>query len=365
MAEAPSTYRSYLQSLANSGNKEALGLLQVVGDDFRVNDTFQNKGTAVSGQGYSYDKGTINNLNSKYSGLFDANASPSINVANSRKGGSSTGGSSNAGQIAQYDQGIGNINSSIGRLDGELNAGYQNADTAYNSSVNKLLQAKADNEAGYKKNVDTTKQDYVGSKNTINVNTGNSLNALQRLLGSKGAGGSSAALISAPEAAARQGTLQRQGVGDTFGKNIQSLDTGWNNYVRDTEKEKQGYEDNRVNQRNQTLANVNNTRASLLQQLATLVGQKTSLQGRNATAASQGYLDEANNLLGQNAGLGVLRPVAQIAPSVYTPGTVADYTVNPNAAPTVNGQAPGSTDYASPFLQLLLGKKEQQNNLGA
>lgn len=364
-------FRAWLAA-NDTGAKQQGGSLSYVGNDGRIDPTKAGYGAVVVG-GTSYGQSTTDKsaaqkaIDRAYAQYQAANA-PAANSGGSVSSGGSTGGSSsnvsnNAAQIAQYDQGIGNLNSSLGRLDQDLYSGYLNADTGYNSNLNRLMQSKADNRQAYDKNVNATKQENVGAKNSINVNTGNSLNSIQRLLASKGAGGSSAATMAAPEAAARQGTLQRQGVNDTFAKNLQTAETGWNTYMRDAANEEKSYGDQRDNQKAQSLASVNQNRASLLQQLAQLVGNKTALQGGNATAASQGYLDQANNYLGEASRLGTLKPVAQVAPSVYNAPELSQYTVNPNAAPTINGQAPATTDYASPFLSLLLGRRDEQRQL--
>lgn len=276
-------------------------------------------------------------------------------------GGGAARAASNQAAIAQFDQGINNVNSALGRLTGQADIGNRNIDTGYNEGLNQLNQSKALQQQAYDQNVTTNRQDYVGNKNSINVNTGNSLNSLMRLLGSKGAGGSSAAGV-ASEAAARQGTLQRQGAGDAFGKNAQALDTNWNNYLNEFKGSVDGLGRQRDNQKNALQANIENTRANLLQQLAQLSGQRASAAGGNAVASAQPFLDQANTSLARVDTLGLQAPVYQVDPARYTAPELAQYTANPNAAPTVNGQAAGQSDYATPFLSLLLGNRREQAN---
>lgn len=267
--------------------------------------------------------------------------------------------------LAQYDQGIGNVQSGIDRLGNQLNIGNQNIDTGYNQALNQLLQAKANNEQQYHQSQQQTSQDYVGAKNTIGSNAGNSLNGLQRLLGSRGAGGSSTAMFSAPQAVAHEASLQRAGAGQTFGRNNQALDTNWNGYVTGVNNSQTDLGRQRDNNKNGLQAGIDTTRANLLQSLATLQGQKAAYSGGDAAAAAQPYLDQANSFLGQADQLGLQAPIFQVQPTTYNAPSLDSYSANPfhTAQSTGNGALDASV---TPYMSLLLGgqKNKQQPNFG-
>lgn len=258
--------------------------------------------------------------------------------------------------IAQYDQGIGNLNAAVGRLPGQLSSGNSTIDSSYTNAINQLLGAKNIANQGYTTNKNQTGADYVTSKNTIGANAGSSLNGLLRLLGSHGAGGSSAATISAPGAVARQATQQRADVGSTFGRNNQTLDTNWNNYVTENNNQVNSAGSQRDNQKSELQRSIDSNKASLLQQLAQLSGQRAQAAGGNATGAAQPYLDQANAVLDRSSNY-TTAPI-NYQTQAYQAPDLAKYTFNSNSAPTVQGQSP-SNDYYSPYLQALLGKKQQ------
>lgn len=261
----------------------------------------------------------------------------------------------NAQAAAEYDQSINNTQQAINRLGAQLNSGYSGIDSSYQNAINQLNAGKDIANRNYGENTQTTKTNYVGGKNTIGANAGSTLNSLQRLLGSRGAGGSSTALISAPGAVARQATIQRTDLGNTFGDNIKKLDQNWNDYLYGYNTQVKGAGTQRENQRGELSRSIEGNRAALLQTLAQLSGQRAQAAGGNARSASQPYLDQANNVLNSIANYTV-KPIDYTAPTYKAPD-LSKYIVNPNAAPTIEGQQ-ASNDYTSPYLAGLLGKKQ-------
>lgn len=256
---------------------------------------------------------------------------------------------------AQYDQSIGNTQKAIDRLGSQLNSGFSSIDASYQNALNQLLLGKNRAEKQYGDTKLETGKNYVAGKNTIGANAGNTLNSLQRLLGMRGAGGSSAANISAPQAVGRQATLQRNDLSNTYGSNVRGLETNWNNYLTDYGNQVEGSKSQREQQRQGLQSQIDSNRASLLQTLAQLAGQKASALGGNAVGAAQPYLDQANAVLDRTANY-VTAPI-NYAVKAYEAPSLEKYTVNPNAAPTVQGQS-AANDYFSPYLAALLGKRQ-------
>ena len=311
--------------------------------------------------------GQASNLN--YPGLAPANGgqlpgTPQFGTPDTTQQNTNTGattpsytvGVNDPATLAAYQQAIGNTQAGINRLPSQLNSGNGAIDASYQNALNQLLLGK--NQAN--RNYDTTKQqtatDYVGAKNTIGANAGSSLNGLLRLLGARGAGGGSAYNQVAPGAVAREASLQRQDVGNTFGKNNQALDTNWNDYLTGYNNQVSGAGNQRDQQKQTLQGQIDTNKASLLQSLAQLQGQYSAATGGNATAAAQPYLDQANALLDQSSNY-TSSPISYQT-QAYSAPSLSNYTVNPNATPTFQGQ-PAANDYYSPYLAALLGKKQQ------
>lgn len=302
----------------------------------------------------------INQANIDSGGITLDSVSPDYLSSDNTGGGAGTGASIDPNILRQYDQSIGNTNSALGTLGVQRDAGYSTIDKSYNSALQQLLSGYNGTKQINDQNVLSNKQDYVIGKNTVRSNAGASLSGLLRLLGSRGAGGSSAALLSgAGTARGAVGTAATQQEGDirgVFGKNSQALDQNWGNYVRNYDDNVSNAGTQRDNARGQLDSDINKSRGQLLQALASLQGQRTAYAGGDATAAAQPYFDQANSALNSAAGFSPAAISVNTTP--YAAPELSKYTVNPNAAPTYQGQAPGN-DYYSPYLAALLGKKQQ------
>lgn len=257
--------------------------------------------------------------------------------------------------LSQYDQSIGNVNQGISGLGAQQQTGLSAIDASYRDALNQLLLGKNQSQSAYNTGKQLSATDYVGAKNTIGSQAGGLLSGLQRLLGSRGAGGGSAYLQAAPQAVTRGASLQRADAGNIFGQNNQNMDTNWGNYL-------QGY-DNSVNSAKsqkeraaQSLQqSIDSSRASLLQNLAQLQSQRASVAGGNPVSASQGSLDQANSLLGKTYSTA---PIS-INTQAYQAPSLASYTTNPQSVSTTQNQQAGG-DYFSPYLSALLGKDKQK-----
>lgn len=263
--------------------------------------------------------------------------------------------------LAAYDQGISNTQSAIDRLPGQLNSAYSGVDASLSNALNQLLFGKNQANQAYSTNKQQAGTDFVQAKNTIGANAGNTLNGLLRLLGSRGAGGSSAALFGAPTAVAQGATQQRAGAANTFGANNQSLDTGWNNYLTGYNNQVSSAQAQRDQQRQSIQQQNQQQQASLLQSLAQLTGEKAAATGGSATGAAQPYLDQANSILNGLSNYTVA-PI-NYQTQAYQAPSLASYSTNPQAAPTYNGQSAGN-DYTSPYLAALLKQKQPAATVG-
>lgn len=311
-----------------------------------------NLGHAISPQEYLGALGQIY----PHGGTSGGTVPGANTTAGGQTGGGTTLGYNDPGTLALYGQSIDNINKAMGLQGGQLQQaqGTINANTL--NALNQLLLGRNQGEQSYHSNQLQQQQNDVQAKSQIGANAGLSLNGLQRLLGSRGAGGSSSYSMLAPEAVANQASQQFGQTQQQFGQNMQGLDTNWGNYLTGYNNQVSGVQDQQQQQLQGAQNTVDQNKASLLQQLATLTTERAGAQGNaNPGASAQPYLDQANGLL---AGLSNYTPSAiNYQTNAYQAPSLSSYTVNPNASPTFNGQ-PAGNDYFTPYLQALMGKKQ-------
>ena len=264
--------------------------------------------------------------------------------------------------IGLYDQAIGQANAGIGRLDQQQQIGLQNVQGDYQNNLDRLLNAKNNTQKQYGESVVNTKQDNLTARSNVDFETGQRANALQRLLGSKGAGSSSAARIAAPYAAALEGTQQLNQVGDAFKENMGALDTSWGNYQTGWNQSKEDLDAQKVNQERAVQSDVATKRADLLSNLSTLAAQRAQAAGGNAATAAQPYLDQVNGLYSQINNLGAqYQGRVNVADPTYQAPELSQYDYNQRGQIGVaqNAQQQG----ISPYLSILLGQKDRKQNL--
>lgn len=316
---------------------------------------FQNYDPTLNAIGNTGQTAALNNQ--PYTSTFTLADNPTYGVnspAYAGAGGSYTQGVNDPGTISAYNQAIANTQAGVDRLPAQLQSGYGSIDASYQNALNQLLLGKNQANSAYDTSKQQTSKDYIGAKNTIGANAGSTLSGLLRLLGSRGAGGSSAYNIAAPEAVARSATAQRQDVGNTFGANNQALDTNWGNFLTGYNNQVSSAGNQKDQQRQSLESNINTNKASLLQSLAQLAAQRDQAAGGSGTAAAQPYLDQANNLLSSLSSYST-SPI-NYQTSAYSAPSLNSYTTSPTT-PTYQGQTQ-SNDYFSPYLGALLGKKQ-------
>ncbi len=257
--------------------------------------------------------------------------------------------------IAGYTQAIGDTNAALGNLPTQLQGSENNIQNNYNTAYQQLLgQLNSANQA-YGQNTTANKQSYVTNKNTIGTNAGQNLTGIERLLASRGAGGSSAALFGAPQAVGTEATQQRGGAGQTYGANQNALDTSIGTYREQNQNNVNSIGTQEGNQTNAAEEAINQTRGGLLQQLATLSAQKAAASGANPTTAAAPYLASANSALSAAANLGLNVAPLNYNTTAYAAPSASTYVPNPFAAPvTANPQAGIAGQSVAPALNPLL-----------
>ena len=271
-----------------------------------------------------------------------------------------------ADEMAYWDDQLANADRQLARLPGQQATGEQNIDASYQSAYDRLVGDKNITKRDYDTTRGRTIEDNVTAKNNINSSVRNQNTALQRLLGGRGAGASSAAQILAPWATAQVGNKQRGQVQTAFGRNIQGLDTAWGDYEKDWETSAGDLGTQRDTQKNTLRRGIAESEASLQEQKANAAVQRNQAGGASYTQARNArapYLTRINQLIAQIDSLGA-NPTFTPRTAAYKAPELASYTYDRFAAPTPgSGVDPGLAQGAGAYWTLLNPnkKKEQQS----
>lgn len=351
-------YRGWLNAQKANGDKLAGALLQHVGNDGKMGDPSvldpfvfgytkgYNSSNAADMAGYGADY-AANKYQEYLDGRKSTQADADTTNANS---------SYNQDSINHWNAVINQNEHQLGGLQGQLDEAYKQLDSDRSVKNNELAtsynRAKSDYDTSSTKNM----QSLQTSKNAIADRASQGLRGLLRMLGAMGAGGSSAALYSAPEAVTAYANRERAGVDQTFGENQQKLDTNWNNFQMDHEDEKKKLEDWYQGQRREKEKEMVERKNSLLSNLMNAYTERSSV--------GQGYGNKLNEITAQvNANNDRLNELNRYVAPAYT-GTRANY-----VAPTLSSYQTGNTEVSTnanenagqktPALMMLLGLKDR------
>lgn len=321
------SYRQYLQYHANnhpSATKraEAQALLNVTGDDGGLNGYFlmgngtNNKGQTVGEQksnGYtasslnrSVNPWWMNSYANWQHSQKQGGANLNLDLGGGRGGGGGGGmGGGNrasAAQLAEYDQGIGQLEHGLGRIDNQLGVRLGNINNQYTTKKNELKSSWNRAEGQFNDQTRQNQQQRRTNINNINDRSAVGLRGLLRSLGSMGAVGSDMQL--AGRAVQNQANQQRTGAGQTYAQNQKQIDTTWGQFKNDYADEDKKLNDWKVNEDNAARQSSQTTRQNLLTQLAQMKSQKAAAQGANGANAARADLGRANALSSEIDNLG-------------------------------------------------------------
>ena len=321
------SYRQYLQYHANnhpSATKraEAQALLNVTGDDGGLNGYFlMGNGTNNRGQTVGEQKSngyTASSLNRSVNPWWmnsyanwqhsqkQGGANLNLDLGGGRGGGGGGGmGGGNrasAAQLAEYDQGIGQLEHGLGRIDNQLGVRLGNINNQYTTKKNELKSSWNRAEGQFNDQTRQNQQQRRTNINNINDRSAVGLRGLLRSLGSMGAVGSDMQL--AGRAVQNQANQQRTGAGQTYAQNQKQIDTTWGQFKNDYADEDKKLNDWKVNEDNAARQSSQTTRQNLLTQLAQMKSQKAAAQGANGANAARADLGRANALSSEIDNLG-------------------------------------------------------------
>lgn len=313
------SYRQYLQYHANnhpSATKraEAQALLNKVGDDGNLNGYFlMGGGTNRKGQttGEQTTGGyTASALNrsvnpwwqNSYASWRDSQQRGNTGNQNLNLGYYGGGNRASAAQLAEYDQGIGQLEHGLGRIDNQLGVRLGNINNQYNTKKNELRSSWNRAEGQFNDQTRQNQQQRRTNINNINDRSSVGLRGLLRSLGSMGAVGSDMQL--AGRAVQNQANQERAGAGQTYAQNQKQIDTTWGQFKNDYADEDKKLNDWKANEDSAARQASQTTRQNLLTQLAQMKSQKAAAQGANGANAARADLGRANALSGEIDNLG-------------------------------------------------------------
>jgi hypothetical protein len=321
--------RQYLQYHANNNpggvrRSEAQALLNKVGDDGRLDGNFlmgqrggflglgtreqTSNGYTASALNRNVLPWWINSYNSWRNSQNQGQGNTgnqNLNLGYYGGGGGGYYGGGNrasAAQLAEYDQGIGQLEHGLGRIDTQLGVRLGNINNQYNTKKNELRSSWNRAEGQFNDQTRQNQQQRRTNINNINDRSSVGLRGLLRSLGSMGAVGSDMQL--AGRAVQNQASQQRSGAGQTYAQNQKQIDTTWGQFKNDYADEDKKLNDWKANEDSAARQASQTTRQNLLTQLAQMKSQKAAAQGANGANAARADLGRANALSGEIDNLG-------------------------------------------------------------
>lgn len=351
---------SFLDPLISSGQSVLNGQINNAGDAALASTV---PGQALVGAGTFLSQ--LNNIPTSPTNTGAYTGGGSYATGGSAGGGAAAAPASDPATAAYYQQQIDQLNSQNGRLDSQLNTGLANLSNSYNTQSNRLNDQKGIAQRNYNDQTQQNMQGYSNTRNGIMSNTRSTANALQRLLGMNGAGNSSAALEQAPYAAGLQGSTNLNQAQQSYNTNTNALTHSW----EDTQKQYSNAFDDLNNQKysqeNSLRSSIAQTRANLLDQIASAGVNKSLALGQNyaqAQAARTPYQQQINSLLDSIAGLGnqYANPVLKAGDVNFSAPTLGQYSLGQQAQ--INNQTGGAGDLNPSFISLLTGNQRDKNS---
>ena len=378
------SYRQYLQYHANNHpsaakRAEAQALLNVVGDDQRINGNFltgerhglfgmqtreqRSNGYSASSVNRSVNPWWTTSYNSwrqANRGGSDPGANQNLNLGYYGGGGGGWGGGNraSAAQLAEYDQGIGQLEHGLGRIDTQLGVRLGNINNHYNTKKNELRSSWNRAEGQFNDQTRQNQQQRRTNINNINDRSSVGLRGLLRSLGSMGAVGSDMQL--AGRAVQNQASQQRAGAGQTYAQNQRQIDTTWGQFKNDYADEDKKLNDWKANEDNAARQSSQTTRQNLLTQLAQMKSQKAAAQGANGANAARADLGRANALSGEIDNLGRQQSTYSGNKVEYKAKDLDSYKVSGDTSVGVSDPATGSDPTLSIYNTRLNQEEERK-----
>ena len=240
-----------------------------------------------------------------------------------------------------YSQTLAQLDQAEQRAGNQYNIAKQNVNNGYQSALDQLLAGKVQQDKVFETTRNAQNSDYQSGRQDINQSVGNAYTGLQRLLGSRGAGNSSAALILAPYLAAQQGNKQTSTLNKAYADNNARLENSITAYNTNFDNSKKDLETQRQTNLNSAQSAYDNARAQIL-------SQRAALNPGNASA----YQSQINDLLNSVDRL-ALKPTFTPKTPEYVAPDLQALQAGQIAPATIGGVAPGAVQNTGAFANLL------------
>lgn len=265
---------------------------------------------------------------------------------------------------ALYDNQIGTAQSALGRIGKQKEIGYGNIDKTYNESAALLAGDRSAAEGAYNLQKDRTGQDYTNTRAGIRANAGNQFGSIQRLLGSKGAGRSSAAQILAPFAVGKEAASRFGQVQDQFGRNQQDMDTSYATTTSQFDDYATQLENDKIQKRKDLESGLATTEVGLQDQIGQLNLSRANALGTPLQTALQSIAPQQSRiqeLLNSIDEYGRNTSIALKGRGTYKAPELSQYNYSQFSAPQLQGGGYNpQADYVSPLTSLLKKDKKTQ-----
>lgn len=257
-----------------------------------------------------------------------------------------------------------------GRLGQQRQIGQQNIEGSYTTALNDLIESAAKAQRDYELTSGRNREDNVSARAATDQSVNAMSSGLQRLLGSRGAGNSSAAQILAPFAVAKQGASRLGEIQGTYGRNMQNLDTSYGDVKSEEQKQREALAREKQLKAQELEAGLSQAEIGILQQLSGLGLERARLNDQNYNdirSSAQGYNNQISSLLDRINSLGsqyqgAVKPLAGVR---FSAPELAQY--NTSALSSGRAQQAGVpspvADLVGQYFPTLLGedrKREQQ-----
>jgi len=194
-----------------------------------------------------------------------------------------------------------------GRLGQQRQIGQQNIEGSYTTALNDLMESAARAQRDYELTSSRNREDNVSARAATDQSVNAMSSGLQRLLGSRGAGNSSAAQILAPFAVAKQGASRLGEIQGTYGRNMQNLDTSYGDVKSEEQKQREALAEQKRLKAQELEAGLSQAEIGILEQLSGLGLERARLNNQNYNdirSSAQGYNNQISSLLDRINSLG-------------------------------------------------------------
>lgn len=275
--------------------------------------------------------------------------------------GAASGGSgtadTTAADLAYLADQEGLLRGMLGSAQSTLNNGLTQINDSYNKEVGRTNQSKAEAQAGYKTKREDTTRDKVSAIGRVNSGSRTLADSVRRMLGMASGTNSTAFNEAAPNLIARDATMKRTGVNETYGKNFRDIDTAETSTLSAFKQYLEDLSEQRNQKESGLREGVLQQEQSINQNLGQIARDREAVRGGTYDAmrrASAPYQAEVSNRQQQLDGLfeRFRTPYQTKNIAVATP-ELADYTVDKTGLTAGGGTTTGQD---SPYQQFLRKK---------